>query len=156
MPIYAQSIEVDILKEEIKSNKLELERLDILEVERQTTLTEHESTLITLKNFLTNLKSQAGDSWDAVKQLTNAKEDIESMEKTIILFKQELEDIFSKKSMIEELILNSTNQILHNQKVLDRKKVFDDLNLTKLVGVNLSKSCEIMIKNNITNNCPTY
>ena len=108
------------------------------------------------KTELRKVKSEANSSWEAVSRIEGTEIILNDAKIKAIEERQELKNLLTDRSNDIKESKRMKQQLLDYEEQLDIESFEKNSKLTKLVGVNLSKSCIIMIKNNITSTCPTY
>lgn len=101
------------------------------------------------------VKEESKKKWDSISGIAGAERLVKSIDEIITVLEEHskaLEDdkrqIAQEKRTLIQVLEESNNTLIKNQ--------FDKTTLKKLVGIKLSKSCITLIKNNFSNNCPTY
>ena len=148
-------------RSDIDSNKNEIKTLEdnniTLKENAQTKrdeIVEQEDIISTLKDTLREVKRLAGDSWDAVLDIRGAEDNLNDGIDSMNSMRNELLSILNEQSDNTRKILQLKDQISNDERSIKTKVILDDL--TKLIGVDISKSCETMLKNNFTSSCVGY
>ncbi len=98
------------------------------------------------------MKKESKTSWEAVKLLDEAEIKINNAVLEIQNARRSLIDKLNEISGFEKTIKELNKLLLKNEQTIP----INNQTLYKKLGINLSNSCIIMIKNNFTTPCPTY
>ncbi len=99
---------------------------------------------------LSIVEKKALKSWNLIPEIDEINDEIESAKSDLKTEQQKLKSLESKRESIE----NENKRIENTKRVTENKEHLSQL--TKLIGVELSKSCIIMIQNNLDTTCPNY
>lgn len=162
---HAQTIGDDSILEEIEKLKSEKKFTDRQIEQKRTEIKQQQNTITQLQQKIEQsekniekIRSESAKSWDLLRELPGHEakheslvESLEPEKQKIPVLKQEL-----SKLILQSKLLNS--DIIKAERKYDESRftTFDTDSITKLVGIQLSRACETMIKNNITTPCPTY
>ena len=142
-------------RSDIDSNKNEINTLEdnneTLKIDAQTKrdeIVEQEGIISTLKDTLREVKRLAGDSWDAVLDIRGAEDNLNDGIDSMNSMRNELLSILNEQSDNTRKILQLKDQISNDERSIKTKVILDDL--TKLIGIDISRSCQTMLKNNFT------
>ncbi len=148
-------------RSDIDSNKNEIKTLEdnniTLKENAQTKrdeIVEQEDIISTLKDTLREVKRLAGDSWDAVLDIRGAEDNLNDGIDSMNSMRNELLSILNEQSDNTRKILQLKDQISNDERSIKTKIILDDL--TKLIGIDISRSCQTMLKNNFTSSCVGY
>ena len=122
--------------------------------EKKELINNYETDLDSLKDELREVKQKSNTSWDALLSLDAAKQAVTDIEELIKTANEDFITLLNEKSELIIQLEEEEEKERLEQIDLRIQNRYDYSNLTKLVGVKLSKSCEIMIKSNIPNDCP--
>lgn len=162
---YAQTIGDDSLLEKLERLKSQHHTI-IKQIENKrseiksqyNTISLLESKIEQSGNELEKLRLQSAKSWDILRQLPDHEskhntlvESLESEKLKIPVLKQELGKLILKSKLTNSDIIKTKRA--YNE---SRFTTFDVSSIRKLVGIQLSRTCETMIINGIDSNCPTY
>ena len=148
--------QISDIRKQIKEANTKYGQADAKIVALRQEIIETENKLKILTVQLKKTESELGTSWGAVQSIGEIKVDVQLTEEklneqkvSMLELQKEKETWFNQRNSLQSE-LDTTNQ-----QWIDENKP-DLTGMTKLIGVKLSQSCTTMIKNNITNNCPTY
>jgi hypothetical protein len=146
--------DIDNLQLEIKKTQSNINTIDGTISSQRGVIITNEITVNEKKELLRDAKNKIGDSWDSLKFIDIAEQNLSYAEKTLKESKDKLITLLNEKSdHIKNLKL--LREKLDSERIkLYIENRYDYSHLTKLVGVQLSKNCVTMIIHDITNNCP--
>lgn len=103
-----------------------------------------------LKSVLRQVKSDASISWDAVKNIDKAEQDVVNAEQKLVNAREHFQNLLSLKS-------DQIKIIKYNEEVLLEPRTYIQYAKTNVkIGIQLSNTCITMIMNDIDSTCPTY
>ena len=156
IPAYSQNATETSLRQEVDKVNEQYGFADDIVVRERENVRKYTAELEQAEIGLIKAKSDARASWDAIGQ-------IEIAEQRIITAQENLDrsnELLSAALNEKEQLFNKRNELQKQVGEEDKKRVERTAvaieSYTKLVGVKLSQNCIVMIKNNITSNCPTY
>ena len=143
------------IKDRINTAETAKEDLDIQE--KRDLILEAEQELEVKKRELKSLKNDTGSSWEAVLLLDEAEREITIADNLLTAARKALIDILNLESdfilLIKELVAELDRDETTPATPTNSTGTYS---LTKKLGINLSKTCLIMIQNNFTSPCPSY
>jgi len=170
-------VEIDALKKQIDILEKRIDNIENdIQVQKETIL--DEKKFLEEKKAELRLAKQSGTSWAAIENIQRIEREILSAEHEVKEAKEQLISLLNTKSDYMKKLANyklsiqdkdfepqpipepiMANQTLINQTDFNPKKMIISYTLTNLrnnIGIELSQSCLIMIKNNFVTNCPSY
>ena len=143
----------DLKNIKIKINQAE-DKVEYLEskIEQQkTTISDKEEILTQKQNILRELRKIADDSSSHKNKISDAKKAIRTAEKSLKDENKKYIDFFNEKSQQVKTIQSLESLLVKSEKLLKLQGLDN-----KIIGIELSKTCITLIKNNMDSACPTY
>ena len=139
--------EFDDLKDQEQAAEDKLKEYEIQLEDQRKLIKEHEGVIGALKADRDKV-SKLSD-WESLRLKSIFNDAVNNATKTMSEYRNGLGDIITLRSDAIRLLKSINLNVTFD-------KPTDLSHLTTKIGVSLSKSCEIMVKNNFDNNCPTY
>lgn len=142
------------IKNEITNLENQIENLEIDADKKREQIINQEKIIDDFKEFLREVKRQAGNSWDAVLEITNAETNVNNSINSLDSMKNDLLNILNKQSEYLMEIDLLEDKLANSERIIRMKANTPDY--VKLIGIDISKTCETLLKNNIETTCPGY
>ena len=137
----------------IAYGELDLTDIDKRIDEQKTVMQNLEKLVIKAKDDLKKAKQNQHKSWDGSIHLVSVQTALKDAETNAKNGRDKWLGLLREKSdMIKE------NRLAEEQKIKNKEAelVANTSGLIKLIGVDISQSCKMQIKNNLTTNCPSF
>lgn len=122
--------------------------------EIKITMSNNEKIIDEKKELLRIAKATAGTSWTSVQDIETAEKNLVAAEKSYQDARKEYLNLLTEKS---NLIKDTKQAEIDKEQEKQLKRIkYNPSGISKLIGIQLSKQCETLLKNNITTTCPTY
>ena len=151
--------DIDELKKEIQKLKDEsqdkLEEIDNIKDE----IRQNEIDIEEQKQVVRDVNRERNESWESQVDVEKEEDYLKELEELLEENQTDYIDLLNEQSDIIRQIEDLEEKLEDDEQLLkfqSRSFVFDNLQYTKLIGIELSNTCITMIKNNFTTTCPTY
>jgi len=154
MPI-AEAItrqDLDDLEKQVHTLEENIEEKDIEITDQKILIKDTQDKIEELKIELRDAKRESTGGWDSLDLIYEIEGKLSQAEIDLKEFRDNLFEFLTEKS--DFIKLSKELNITIDESDLDNPPSLS--HLTTKIGVSLSKSCETMIKNNFTTNCPSY
>lgn len=155
---YAQLTRNDLKNLENEIDDLEKDEIKkIKQIEDfKVTMKEHEDDVDEQKDVVREAKRDRNESWDSKADVNKEENELIRLEKIVVEDKKKYLELLTERSDIIKFIKEFEKQLVEDKKQIRVESKFDFSQYTKLIGIELSNTCIIMIKNNFTTTCPSY
>lgn len=150
--------ELDKMENTLKNYKIDLNAFTLDIDKQKRKIANLEQVLINKNNdegTARNVDNDIGTE-QTRKILKEARANVQTATKELKQANIDLQSLINRKLVVESNIRSLTKIIDTNKNLVYQNSIIRDHGLTKILGVDLSKVCQIMIKNNLTSACPTY
>jgi uncharacterized membrane protein (DUF106 family) len=146
-----QELQVKVGEAEVQFKAINREIVD-LKIE-QRNLKQQLSDQI---KILDNTKIESRTDWDAIPKIKVMEESVTAIEIKIDENNVKLGELEEQRNEFSDIALNLQDQFESDTKQFKIENTFDPSPYHKMIGITLSKSCEIALQNDIETDCPTY
>lgn len=143
---------IDSLQQDITDTRAELASLQEDVAEKQSEIAEAEKKIDAERENLRQVKRDAGVSWDAALGVEEAERLFDTAQRELAVLKRSLISLLDERTELIRFMDTLRVDVEQGKKLLAVKT--DLSGLTPVIGIDLARSCQIMINNNLETTCP--
>ena len=131
----------------------------------EDSITTQRDTILTLEIELVPLidKERTAREWDKLNdtaatrnELTIAQSNVDAKQNSLDIANKTLQNLINSKLANKSKLINFEDQLSSDQRMIKNQKDEHLNGLTKVIGIDISKTCKTMVINNYSSTCPSF